>query len=185
MARGGCQWGAHSSFDKLRMNGGRVQDEWGSLRKPGDAPTLTLPRRGRGFVADGEGMYWGRGGDFGLLGEDVRLRGRGWGCWGRGVFDSGVRGVLVSGKGYLPVAGAMPMLSYRTSTILRLLVDEYVQTAMPVASDGIARSPALRQAEDRHSANAPYLNTRPYGGALAARGGPAEIAQGSAANALS
>ena len=48
----------------------------------------------------------------------------------------------------------MPMLSYRTSTILRLLVDEYVQTAMPVASDGIARSPALRQAEDRHSANA-------------------------------
>ena len=43
----------------------------------------------------------------------------------------------------------MPMLSYRTSTILRLLVDEYVQTAMSVASDGIARSPALRQAEDR------------------------------------
>lgn len=43
----------------------------------------------------------------------------------------------------------MPMLSYRTSTILRLLVDEYVQTAMPVASDGIARSPALRQAQDR------------------------------------
>ena len=65
------------------------------------------------------------------------------------MFDSGVGGVLVSGKGYLPVAGAMPMLSYRTSTILRLLVDEYVQTAMPVASDGIARSPALRQAEDR------------------------------------
>ena len=76
------------------------------------------------------------------------------GMLGRGVFDSGVGGVLVSGKGYLAVAGAMPMLSYRTSTILRLLVDEYVQTAMPVASDGIARSPALRQAEDRHSANA-------------------------------
>lgn len=36
------------------------------------------------------------------------------------------------------------MLSNRTSTILNLLVDEYVQTAMPVASDGIARSPALR-----------------------------------------
>ena len=36
------------------------------------------------------------------------------------------------------------MLSHRTSTILNLLVDEYVQTAMPVASDGIARSPALR-----------------------------------------
>ena len=36
------------------------------------------------------------------------------------------------------------MLSYRTSTILNLLVDEYVQTAAPVASDGIARSPALR-----------------------------------------
>ena len=38
----------------------------------------------------------------------------------------------------------MPMLSYRTSTVLNLLVDEYVQTAAPVASDGIARSPALR-----------------------------------------
>ena len=36
------------------------------------------------------------------------------------------------------------MLSYRTSTILNLLVDEYVRTATPVASDGIARSPALR-----------------------------------------
>ena len=36
------------------------------------------------------------------------------------------------------------MLSHRTSTILNLLVDEYVQTATPVASDGIARSPALR-----------------------------------------
>ena len=36
------------------------------------------------------------------------------------------------------------MLSYRTSTILNLLVDEYVQTATPVASDGIAHSPALR-----------------------------------------
>ncbi len=36
------------------------------------------------------------------------------------------------------------MLSYRTSTILNLLVDEYVQTAAPVASDGIARSPGLR-----------------------------------------
>ena len=36
------------------------------------------------------------------------------------------------------------MLSSRTSTILNLLVDEYVQTATPVASDGIARSPALR-----------------------------------------
>ena len=36
------------------------------------------------------------------------------------------------------------MLSYRTSTILNLLIDEYVQTAAPVASDGIARSPALR-----------------------------------------
>lgn len=35
------------------------------------------------------------------------------------------------------------MLSHRTSTILNLLVDEYVQTAAPVASDGIARSPAL------------------------------------------
>ena len=36
------------------------------------------------------------------------------------------------------------MLSYRTSIILNLLIDEYVQTAAPVASDGIARSPALR-----------------------------------------
>ena len=36
------------------------------------------------------------------------------------------------------------MLSHRTSTILNLLVDEYVQTAVPVASDGIARSPRLR-----------------------------------------
>ena len=36
------------------------------------------------------------------------------------------------------------MLSNRTSTILNLLVDEYVQTAAPVASDGIARSPRLR-----------------------------------------
>lgn len=36
------------------------------------------------------------------------------------------------------------MLSYRTSTILNLLIEEYVQTAAPVASDGIARSPALR-----------------------------------------
>ena len=36
------------------------------------------------------------------------------------------------------------MLSHRTSTILNLLVDEYVQTATPVASDGIARSPALK-----------------------------------------
>ena len=35
------------------------------------------------------------------------------------------------------------MLSYRTSIILNLLIDEYVQTAAPVASDGIARSPAL------------------------------------------
>lgn len=44
----------------------------------------------------------------------------------------------------MPTTGAMPMLSHRTSTILNLLVDEYVQTATPVASDGIARSPALR-----------------------------------------
>ena len=36
------------------------------------------------------------------------------------------------------------MLNDRASTILNLLVDEYVQTATPVASDGIARSPALR-----------------------------------------
>ena len=36
------------------------------------------------------------------------------------------------------------MLSYRASIILNLLIDEYVQTAAPVASDGIARSPALR-----------------------------------------
>ena len=36
------------------------------------------------------------------------------------------------------------MLSQRTSTILNLLIDEYVETATPVASDGIARSPALR-----------------------------------------
>ena len=36
------------------------------------------------------------------------------------------------------------MLSHRTSTILNLLVDEYVQTATPVASDGIARSPTLK-----------------------------------------
>lgn len=44
----------------------------------------------------------------------------------------------------MPATGAMPMLSNRTSTILNLLVNEYVQTATPVASDGIARSPALR-----------------------------------------
>lgn len=49
----------------------------------------------------------------------------------------------------MPALGAKPMLSYRTSTILNLLVDEYVQTAAPVASDGIARSPALRQAQDK------------------------------------
>ena len=36
------------------------------------------------------------------------------------------------------------MLTDRASTILNLLIDEYVQTATPVASDGIARSPALR-----------------------------------------
>jgi heat-inducible transcriptional repressor len=36
------------------------------------------------------------------------------------------------------------MLSQRTSTILNLLIDEYVETASPVASDGIARSPTLR-----------------------------------------
>ena len=36
------------------------------------------------------------------------------------------------------------MLTIRASTILNLLVDEYVQTATPVASDGIARSPALK-----------------------------------------
>ena len=36
------------------------------------------------------------------------------------------------------------MLSIRTSTILNLLIDEYVQTATPVASDEIARSPTLR-----------------------------------------
>ena len=36
------------------------------------------------------------------------------------------------------------MLNDRASTILNLVVDEYVQTATPVASDGIARSPALR-----------------------------------------
>jgi len=36
------------------------------------------------------------------------------------------------------------MLNDRASTILNLLVDEYVQTATPVASDDIARSPALR-----------------------------------------
>ena len=33
---------------------------------------------------------------------------------------------------------------HRASTILNLPVDEYVQTATPVASDGIARSPTLR-----------------------------------------
>ena len=36
------------------------------------------------------------------------------------------------------------MLTNRTSTILNLLVDEYVQTAAPVASDGLAKSPRLR-----------------------------------------
>ena len=36
------------------------------------------------------------------------------------------------------------MLSTRTSTILNLLVDEYVQTASPVPSDGLAKSPRLR-----------------------------------------
>ncbi len=40
--------------------------------------------------------------------------------------------------------GAQPMLTNRASTILNLLIDEYVQTATPVASDEIARSPALR-----------------------------------------
>ena len=43
-----------------------------------------------------------------------------------------------------PHSGAQPMLNDRASTILNLLADEYVQTATPVASDGIARSPALR-----------------------------------------
>ena len=46
--------------------------------------------------------------------------------------------------GYCPRSGAKSMLTDRTSTILNLLVDEYVQTATPVASDGIARSPTLR-----------------------------------------
>lgn len=36
------------------------------------------------------------------------------------------------------------MLTDRASTILNLVVDEYVQTATPVASDGIARSPVLK-----------------------------------------
>ncbi len=44
----------------------------------------------------------------------------------------------------MPATGAMQMLTHRASTILNLLVNEYVQTATPVASDGIARSPALR-----------------------------------------
>ena len=44
----------------------------------------------------------------------------------------------------MPALGAQPMLNDRASTILNLLVDEYVQTATPVASDGIARSPAVR-----------------------------------------
>ncbi len=44
----------------------------------------------------------------------------------------------------MPAVGAYRMLSHRASTILNLLVDEYVQTATPVASDGIARNPFLR-----------------------------------------
>lgn len=60
------------------------------------------------------------------------------------AFDTGAGAVLISEKGRLPAMGAKPMLSGRESTILKLLVDEYVQTATPVASDGIARSPALR-----------------------------------------
>lgn len=44
----------------------------------------------------------------------------------------------------MPTLGAQPMLTDRASTILNLLIDEYVQTATPVASVGIARSPTLR-----------------------------------------
>ena len=44
----------------------------------------------------------------------------------------------------MPALGAPQMLTDRASTILNLLVDEYVQTATPVASNEIARSPALR-----------------------------------------
>ena len=40
--------------------------------------------------------------------------------------------------------GSRPLLSTRASTILNLLVDEYVRAATPVPSEGIARSPALK-----------------------------------------
>ena len=55
--------GGHSSFDKLRMN-----DR--PLRGMGDAPTLTLPLRGRGFLgfpASAPG-FGGIGGGLGLGG---------------------------------------------------------------------------------------------------------------------
>ena len=66
------------------------------------------------------------------------------------VFDTSANAVLISRKDpagngpAMPAVGGTPMLTDRTSTILNLLVDEYVQTATPVASDGIARSPTLR-----------------------------------------
>ena len=67
----------------------------------------------------------------------------------RRPFDTTANAVLISRKGSdasgpaMPAVGAHSMLTHRTSTILNLLVDEYVQTATPVSSDGIARSPAL------------------------------------------
>ena len=81
------------------VNGGGV----GVNEDRGDAPTLTLPRRGRGFMGIGEGICWvlGEGiiggGGRGLLagaGWGIML---GWGCggWGRGVFrDLGDLAVL-------------------------------------------------------------------------------------------
>ena len=42
----------------------------------GDAPTLTLPRRGRGFQGC---LGWGVGGGAGLAGFVGELRGRFWG----------------------------------------------------------------------------------------------------------
>ena len=68
--------GGHSSFDKLRMN-----DR--PLRGMGDAPTLTLPLRGRGFLG-----LRGRG----ILGFRRRRRGLGLigGGLGRGGIEWGV-----------------------------------------------------------------------------------------------
>ena len=106
---------------------GRIGREGGCGQCAIVDPDISIRGIGRMLSPEGEGVLgcWGRICALGWLGlgESGGLRIAG--GWGRGVFDSGVGGVLVSGKGYLPMAGAGAMLSYRTSTILRLLAGEW------------------------------------------------------------